>query len=179
VGKTCFVYVDDIVIATSDEDHANAVKQVLHRLIMHGMTVTVRKMQVCMDDVEYLGHTVSAGEVKLSKKHRAAISDYPRPTTKNELKRFMGLVRWFRKFVKDYSDMEAPLRACEAAKTRFDWSQDCEEAFVNLKKSLTNDTVLKMIDPKQPFIVYTDASKIGMGCVICQQAAEGGKSYPL
>jgi hypothetical protein len=176
VGITCWVYVDDILVATNKEQHLQAVEDVLKRLIQHGMTLSPKKLQVCLTHVEYLGHKVGGGVITLAEKHTRTIFDYPIPNYKKELGRFMGLTRWFRKFIKSYSDVELPLRQVEATKP-FRWNEEAQLAFTRLKEAMSSKPILKMLDPAQPLIVYTDASKDGFGCVVAQVDAVDGEEY--
>ena len=98
-----------------------------------------------------------------------AIQDWKQPTTPTEVRSFMGLASYYRKFVKDFSKISGPLTKLTKKHEKFKWTSDCEEAFQELKSKLTTAPVLTIIDGNQDLTVWTDASIRGLGAVLMQR----------
>ena len=97
-----------------------------------------------------------------------AVIDWPRPTTVTEVRSFLGLVGYYRRFVKDFSKIAAPLTRLTQKNVRFNWTDRCEEHFLLLKELLTSAPVLTLPSGDEGYTVYCDASRIGLGCVLMQ-----------
>ncbi|MCH80322.1 hypothetical protein A2U01_0001089 [Trifolium medium] len=121
-----------------------------------------------MSEVEYLGHVVSGQGVTMDQHKVQAVIDWPIPTNVKQLRGFLGLTGYYRRFIKSYATIASPLTDL-LKKDNFQWSHSAELAFLTLKKAITSAPVLVLPDFSQPFILETDASSIGIGAMLSQQ----------
>ncbi|CAA7022731.1 unnamed protein product [Microthlaspi erraticum] len=117
----------------------------------------------------FLGHIVSAEGVSVDPAKIEAIRDWPRPSSATEIRSFLGLAGYYRRFVKGFATMAQPMTKLTGKDVPFIWSAECEESFSQLKEMLTTTPVLALPEPGKPYMVYTDASGIGLGCVLMQE----------
>ena len=174
-------YLDDLVIHCDTwEEHLSHVRLVLQCLREAGLTVKARKCQFGMEQCLYLGHIVGNGMVRPEMSKVEAISAFATPRTKKEVRVFLGLTGYYRKFIPDFATIAAPLTDLtrKTAPNLVNWSQECEEAFVELKARMCSSPVLRSPDFAKPFIVQTDASERGIGAVLSQLDADGN-DYPI
>ncbi len=146
-------------------DHLDKVFQLLSQA---NLRVKVRKCQFCRRETSYLGHVIGQGRIEPAHDKVAAIFGYPRPANKKEFCAFLGLAGYYRRFVKDFLTIVAPLTNL-TKKRQLDivrWTKDCEEA------------ILKVADPKKSYILQTDASGHGGGALL-NQVAEDGLEHPV
>ena len=115
-----------------------------------------------------LGHVVSKDDIQVDLKKIKAAIDWPRPTTITEVRSFLGLVGYYRRFVKDFSKIAAPLTRLTQKNVRFNWTDRCEEHFLFLKDLLTSAPVLTLPSGDEGYTVYCEASRVGLGCVLMQ-----------
>ena len=116
----------------------------------------------------FLGHVVSKDDIQVDPKKIEAVIDWPRPTTVTEVRSFLGLAGYYRRFVKDFSKIAAPLTRLTQKNVRFNWTDRCEEHFLLLKDLLTSAPVLTLPLGDEGYTVYWDASRVGLGCVLMQ-----------
>ena len=164
-------YLDDVVIySTSWEDHIRHVHSVLQRLRGAGLTIKPKKCQFAMDHCTYLGHVVGNGEVRPEKSKIYAVEHFPTPSTKKQVRAFLGLTGYYRKFIADYANLAATLTDLtkKDAPNRVKWTTECGHAFQALKDKLCSKPILKSPDFDRQFILQTDASDRGVGAVLCQ-----------
>ncbi|EKX49778.1 hypothetical protein GUITHDRAFT_44314, partial [Guillardia theta CCMP2712] len=166
-----FAYIDDIVIATYStwEAHADHVRAVLQRCREHQVFLKREKAQFFRTSVDFLGHRVSADGVTTQHSKTAAISAWPLPTTTKQVKMFLGLASYYRKFIRNFSTIAAPLTDLLRKGAQFQWTAACQSAFDNLKQALTSQPLLHHFDPSLPTEVHCDASNVGIGGVLLQQ----------
>jgi len=98
-----------------------------------------------------------------------AIRDWPRPTNATEIRSFLGLVGYYRRFVKGFASMVQSMTKLTGKDIPFVWSTECEEGFVSLKEMLTSTPVLALLEHGEPYMVYIDASRVGLGFVLMQR----------
>ena len=98
-----------------------------------------------------------------------AIRDWPRPRNATEIRSFLGLAGYYRRFVKGFASMAKSMTKLTGKDVPFEWSPECEESFASLKAMLTSTPVLALPEPGEPYVVYTDASRVGLGCVLMQR----------
>jgi len=174
-------YLDDIAVYSSDWDqHLRDIDEVLKRLGRAQLKVKPSKCRFGQDRVTYLGHIVGNGirtpaEVKIK-----CIAEFPRPTTKSQMRAFLGLTGYYSRYVKGYSDLTAPLTNTlkgKQKKLEIPWSDDCEKAFQSLKNKLTEQPVLYAPDFEKELIVQCDASNLALGIVLSQVFE--GKEHPI
>ena len=130
--------------------------------------------------MKYLGHLVGEGQVCPLAAKIEAIQTYPKPQTKIELREFLGLISYYRKFINHLADMANPLfRALkESESDRIEWSSEKVESFEQLRKSLSSTTVLKSLNFSQPFYLQTDASGTGIEAILSQIDSRG-QEHPV
>ncbi|CAG9122098.1 unnamed protein product [Plutella xylostella] len=179
-GKV-FSYLDDIVLVDSNfESHIASLKWVLEQLKMAGLTVNMEKCQFARSSLKYLGYIVDKDGLRTDPDKVGAILNYPKPSTFTELKRFIGLASWYRRFVPNFAMVAAPLhdmtKGGKKGKT-VTWTNEAEKAFMNLKTALTSTPVLKVPDYSKEFSIQCDASNYGVGAVLIQ--AFDGTEMPI
>jgi len=170
-----FVYLDDILIASSSADeHRQHLRQVFQRLAENGMVVHKDKSLFGVDELSYLGHTVNASGVRPMATKVSAVADFPTPASKVELQRFLGMINYYHRFVPRIAQVLAPLHeATKGPGKDIIWSADCDAAFRAAKRALAAATLL--VHPSSSLLtrVVTDASNIAVGAAIEQQQANG------
>ena len=112
---------------------------------------------------------ISAGGISVDPTHIKSILCRKAPTNQTEVRSFLGLVGYYRKFVEGFSSIAKPLTQLLLKDKKFEWTEKCEGSFQELKKRLTTAPVLTMPDVTKDFVVYCDASKLGLGCVLMQE----------
>ena len=165
------VYIDDILITSSESysDHINKLQQVLARLDKAGFRANVRKCTFASDRVEYLGYDISRNGIHPQPKKVEAILKMQPPTTKKQLRRFLGMVNYYRDMWRRRSHILAPLTSLSGKTVKWNWSKECQEAFEAIKRSIARETLLNFPDFNKEFHIYTDASDYQLGSVIMQE----------
>lgn len=126
-------------------------------------------------ELEFLGHKIGGEGISTLEEKVQAVKDWPTTTNLRELKSFIGLASYYRRFVRGFSCIAAHLFRLQQKDSDFAWTSDCEQAFSCLKKALTESPILTPPDPNLLFILDTDASDVGMGAVLSQMGPEGEK----
>ncbi len=171
------VYLDDIILYSPDfTSHLQHLDKVLERLGQHGLRLRLDKCKLLQPEVKFLGHVVDSTGVRPDPDKISAVLDWPVPTTIKQVRAFLGLAGYYRRFVRGFAGVARPLnqlltgipasRKSEAQKVN--WSPECQTSFAELKTALTQAPVLAYADYSLPFIVYTDASNQGLGAVLAQ-----------
>ena len=170
VDKCCVVYLDDILIYSKDEkEHEHHLKLVLSRLNEYQLIVNVKKSKFYQLEVKYLGFIISYNSVKPDGEKVAAIRDWPVPNTVTEVRSFLGLLNYYRRFISDFTTKALPLLNLTRKDVPFAWDEKCGSSFACLKNALMTAPVLKMPDYSQPFYIWPDASQLAMGGVLTQK----------
>jgi len=171
-------YLDDILIASKDvESHLKRIKYVFDRLHYANLKVRMDKCCFFQRRVNFLGHVVSAGGYSPQEDKIKAIKHFPRPTNVKAIRAFLGLAGYYRVFIPGFSTIAEPLSRLTKVDVPFVWTTAQENAFDTLKTVLTGETILRYPDFNKEFFVETDASNIGIGCVVTQQV--DGKRVPI
>ena len=171
---TCLVYLDDIIVFGSTfQEHLLRLDGVLDKLRQANLKVKPSKCSLFSTQVQYLGHVISAEGVMPDPAKVQSVKEWPAPTNQTEVKSFIGLASYYRRFIKGFADIARPLHQLAEKGRRFRWNEECQCAFDTLKTSLVTAPVLAYPDPKKPFILDTDASDVGVGAVLSQE--EGGQ----
>ena len=181
IGGYAAAYLDDLVIFSSTwEAHLSHLRSILQRLRDAGLTAKPAKCQLGMHECVYLGHIVGNGEVRPEMQKVGAVMDFPQPTTKKDVRSFLGLTGYYRKFIPNYSTIALPLTDLTKKHTpnAVVWTTACSTAFQELKRLLTCSPVLKSPDVNRPFVLQTDASERGIGAVLSQRSADG-EEHPV
>ena len=165
-------YIDDVVVQGATwSEHNTALAAVLKRLQEAGLTAKPSKCHFGMDECTYLGHIVGNGHVRPEKGKVAAVEAFPVPKTKKDVRAFLGLTGYYRKFIPEYATIAAPLTELTKKEQPncLAWSSGCAEAFEALKRHLCTSPVLKCPNFERPFVLQTDASDWGVGAVLSQK----------
>ncbi|KAL0550368.1 hypothetical protein IC582_014876 [Cucumis melo] len=164
------VFIDDILIYSKTEaEHEEHLHQVLETLRAHKLYAKFSKCEFWLKKVTFLGHVVSSEGVSVDPAKVEAVTNWPRPSTVSEIRSFLGLAGYYRRFVEDFSRIASPLTQLTRKGTPFVWSPACESSFQELKQKLVTAPVLTVPDGSGSFVIYSDASKKGLGCVLMQQ----------
>uniref|UniRef100_A0A673WIT2 Reverse transcriptase domain-containing protein n=1 Tax=Salmo trutta TaxID=8032 RepID=A0A673WIT2_SALTR len=172
--QQCLVYLDDILAhGSSFQSALVALRSVLERVAAAGLKLHPEKCHFMRREVSFLGHRVGKEGISTMEDKVGAVRDWPTPTDQRQLKSFLGLASYYRRFVRGFSSVAAPLNRLLPKDKAFTWTGECEEAFNTLKCALIEAPVLAPPDLTLPFILDTDASNVGMGGVLAQVGPEG------
>lgn len=174
-----FVYLDDILIfSPSLQIHTQHVRQVLQRLLENRLFVKAEKCTFHAQSVTFLGSVISAEGISMDPTKVRAVTEWPQPDSRLALQRFLGFANFYRRFIRNFSQVAAPLSALTSAKTRFSWSESAQLAFDRLKSLFTSAPILVTPDASRQFIVEVDASEVGVGAILSQRSSADEKIHP-
>ncbi|XP_042010513.1 uncharacterized protein LOC121759078 [Salvia splendens] len=166
--QSVMVFFDDILIYSPTlERHTEQLHEVLSILQAHSFFVKLSKCTFCCSTVDYLGHLIEAGQLKPDPSKIEAMVAWPKPTTVKQLRGFLGLTGYYRRFIAGYASIAAPLTEL-LKKDAFAWSSLADDSFGRLKEAMTSAPVLRLPDFSKVFYVETDASDFGVGAVLLQ-----------
>lgn len=164
-----FVYLDDIIVVTSTfEEHCQILKEVLDRLSKANLRLSLEKCQLCRSELKYLGYVVNEHGILVDPEKVSAILNLPTPTNVSGVRRLVGMASWYRRFIRNFASVTAPLTALLRKSAKFNWSNECEFAFSTIKNALVSAPILSCPDFELPFYLQTDASAYGIGAVLTQ-----------
>ena len=167
--QVAVLYIDDIIVFSSTlEEHMERLGQVLTRLRSAGLTLKPTKCKLMRHKVEFLGHIVSAEGVAVDPAKIAKVIAWPTPKSLTQLRSFLGLCAYYRKFIKSFSTVAKPFYRLMEKGQAFLFCQLCQEAFNALKTALTQAPILAYPRIDAPFVLDTDASNVGIGAVLSQ-----------
>ncbi|GBG89294.1 hypothetical protein CBR_g49003 [Chara braunii] len=174
IGRFVVVYLDDILIFNNSmEEHLKHLEEVLAILKKTQLHLNLEKSEFGKDSVIYLGHRLSVAGLEPEATKIKVIRDWPQPTNIRELRTFLGLASYYRKFVPRFSIIARPLSRLTSKNVSYSWDAVCTEAFQALKEALVSYPVLHIAYPKLTFVVTTDASQYGIGAVLQQDDGDG------
>ena len=174
-------YIDDIVVySRSWEEHLDHLRQVLTRLQGAGLTVKIKKCQFGRPKVPYLGHLVGGGDLEPDPGKVQAVKEYPQPETKKDVRAFLGLAGYYRRFIPNFAAVAVPMTELtrKGQPHRVCWTQRQGDAFQKLKDILVQGPVLRVADPSKPYVLQTDASDQGFGAAL-SQVDQSGEEHPV
>ncbi|WVZ89365.1 hypothetical protein U9M48_035783 [Paspalum notatum var. saurae] len=170
LDKFVVVFIDDILVySKSEEEHEEHLRTVLTWLREHQLYAKFSKSTFWLREVSFLGHILSEKGVAVDPSKVEDVLNWKQPETVTEIRSFLGLAGYYRRFIKDFSKTAKPMTSLTKKNAKYLWDPKCEEAFTSLKKSLTSAPVLAQPDVTKPFDVYCDASGNGLGCVLMQE----------
>ena len=162
-------YLDDIIIfSETEEEHLSHIEEIFRRLEAANLKMKRSKCDFFKKHIHYLGHLISADGIRPLKDKLDTIRDMPAPCNPKEVKQFLGLVGYYRKFVPCFAALSRPLTKLTCKDKVFEWTHECQKAFNTLKESLCDQPILKYTDTKKGYTLYTDASKYGWAGVLTQ-----------
>ena len=174
-----YVYLDDILIYSPDpETHRKHVATVLERLLEHKLYVKAEKSEFHADTISFLGFIVAPGRVQMDPAKVSAVAEWPTPDSRKKVQQFLGFANFYRRFIRGFSAIAAPLHALTSSKVRFSWSLEAKAAFQDLKTRFTTAPILTMPDHRRQFVVEVDASNEGIGAILSQRSEQDGKMHP-
>ena len=168
--STCLVYLDDIIIFSQTVDeHLQRLRDVLQRLKDAGLKIKPSKCQLLRKSVLYLGHIVSEKGVEVDPKKTSCVRSWQVPNDRECLRKFLGFASYYRKFIPSFAQIASPLHSLTEKAKPWQWSQQCNEAFDQLKEKLLSPPILSFPQFDKVFVVDTDASQHGLGAVLSQE----------
>lgn len=169
-NEICLVYLDDVIIfSTSLQEHIQNLKSVFNRLRKANLKIQPDKCEFLRTEVSYLGHVVTPDGVKPNPDKIHAIKNYPIPKTATEIKAFLGLLGYYRKFIKDFADLTKPFTKCLKKDATIKYNDpEYINCFNTCKNVLINEPILQYPDYKKPFNLTTDASQYAIGAILSQ-----------
>lgn len=167
--QICLVYIDDIIIfSRTFEQHLESLDQVFERLEWAGLKLKPKKCHLFRKKVKYLGHEVSAEGIATDPEKTKAVREWPVPKTVAEVRSFLGLCSYYRRFVEEFATTAKPLTKLTEKSVPFVWKEAEQAAFDKLKHLLCTAPVLAFPDRDATFVLDTDASDVGIGAVLSQ-----------
>ena len=164
------VYIDDIIIfSTTFSEHLDDLREVLERLWRAGLKVKPSKCEFAKKKVKFLGHIVSADGIQPDPTNTDKVKNFKPPKTVKEIQQFLGLASYYRRFIKNFAHIAAPLSELTRRDKDFIWTERQQKAFEELKERLLNPPILRYPDMKKGFLLMTDASGFAIGAVLGQK----------
>jgi hypothetical protein len=169
LDKFVVVFIDDILIyPKSIQEHEQHLRVVLEKLRTHRLYAKFSKCEFWLERVAFVGHILTAEGVAVDPEKVEAVSNWQRPTNVSEIRSFLGLAGYYRRFIEGFSKIARPMTELLKKEKKFAWMENCERSFQELKQRLTTAPVLTLPDIHRDFVVYCDASRQGLGCVLMQ-----------
>ena len=163
------VFVDDILIYSKyEEDHEGHLRIVLQTLREHQLCTKFSKCEFWLTKVRFLRHVIITSRVFVDSEKVKAVMSWDRPKLVFEIRSFLGLARYYRRFIEDFSRLDAPMTRLTWKEVKFKWNDMCEKEFQELKKMLTSTPILIVPEREQRYTVYCGASKDGLERVLMQ-----------
>ena len=175
-------YLDDIIIFSKTEEHLQHLEEIFTRLCNFGLKMKREKCSFFKKHIQYLGHLVSEKGFEPLPEKLESIRKMPAPRTAKEVKQFLGLIGYYRKFVPRFTDILRPLTKLTHHNVTFEWTEQCTKAFNHLCELLMEYPILRYPDPMQGYILYMDASRIGWSGVLTQEHKNDkgkAKNHPI
>lgn len=168
-NKICMVYMDDIIIfSTSLQEHIQNLKMVFIKLREANLKIQLDKCEFLRKEVEFLGHVVTPEGIKPNKKKISAIQNFPIPKTQRDIKSFLGLLGYYRKFIKNFAKITKPMTKCLKKNEKVEHTKEFTDCFNICKNILLSEPVLSYPDFSKPFELTTDASSYAIGSILSQ-----------
>lgn len=169
IGVICLVYMDDIIVfSTSLTEHIDNLAKIFRTLEEHNLKIQLDKSEFLQKEVAFLGHIVTSEGVKPNPDKIQIIKEWPLPSNEKQLRGFLGILGYYRKFVKDFAKITKPLTNALRKGEKISHTKEFVETFERCKGILTSSNILQYPDLSKPFILTTDASNFAIGAVLSQ-----------
>ncbi|KAI3798882.1 hypothetical protein L1987_34166 [Smallanthus sonchifolius] len=170
LDKFVIVFIDDILIySKSKAEHEEHLRLVLDLLKKEQLYAKFSKCEFWLNEVQFLGHIVNEKGIHVDPAKVEAVKNWQAPKTPTEVRSFLGLAGYYRRFISNFSKIAVPLTALTHKGKPYEWGPKQVEAFQTLKKKLCEAPILTLPDGIEDFVVYCDASHLGLGCVLMQR----------
>ncbi|GJW57361.1 putative reverse transcriptase domain-containing protein [Tanacetum coccineum] len=170
LDKFVIVFIDDILIySKTQEEHVEHLRLVLELLKKEKLYAKFSKCEFWLREVQFLGHVINGNGIYIDPSKIEVVKNWKAPRTPTEVRSFLGLAGYYRRFIENFSKIAKSLTILTQKSKTFDWGEEQELAFQTLKDKLCNAPVLALPDSLEDFVVYCDASKIGLGCLLMQR----------
>ena len=167
--QVCLIFLDDVIVyGTSFGNQLERLQLVFERLRSANLILSPKKCELFQQEVAYLGHIVSQDGIAPDPSKIKSIQTWPQPSNVTEVRSFLGLCSYYRRFIKNFSAVARSLHQLTEKNKAFLWTEECIEAFYHLKQRLTQAPILAYPKPGDPYILDTDASQFGIGGVLSQ-----------
>ncbi|KAJ6846282.1 uncharacterized protein M6B38_279565 [Iris pallida] len=169
LDKFVIVFIDDILIySKNEEEHEKHLRIVLQTLREEQLYAKLNKCEFWLDQIPFLGHIISGEDISVDPKKVEAVKPWPTPKSVAEIRSFLGLAGYYRRFVEIFSRIAEPLTRLTRKEEKFNWTEKCQRAFDELKKRLISAPVLALPSGSGGYEIYSDTSGKGLGCVLIQ-----------
>ena len=169
VDQFVVVFIDDILVYSKDaQEHEQHLRIVLETLREKKLYAKLSKCDFWLKEVSFLGHIVSAEGVRVDPAKIEAVVNWKLPQNVTEVRSFLGLARYYRRFLRGFSVIASPLTKLLKKGIKFEWIDKCHNSFEQLKGMLVEAPVLTQPTPRKEYTLYSDAVGIGLGCVLMQ-----------
>jgi hypothetical protein len=160
LDKFVIVFLDDILVySKSEEEHEHHLRMVLQVIREHRLYAKLRKCSFYQNIIHYFGHIISEDEIAVDLEKIEAIKGWTPPKNVTEVRSFKGLADYYIRFIVGFSRIDHPITSLQRKGRKFQWKEECERSFQQLKHLLTSAPILRIADPNEDFIVCTDAYK--------------------
>jgi hypothetical protein len=169
LDRFVIVFIDDILVySKSLEEHEDHLRIVLQILRDKKLYAKLKKCEFWLNQVVFLGHVISKDGITVNPNKIEVVVSWDRPTNVSEVSSFLGLAGYYKRFVEGFSRIKAPLTHLTRKNAKFEWKEECEKSFQELKQRLVTALVLTIPSSSGGFVIYSDASHKGLGCVLMQ-----------
>lgn len=165
-----FHFIDDFIVATdSFEEHLAVLRKVAENLQRVGLQISAEKSRFCMSKLVFLGYVIDGNGTQADPEKVQPIVEYPQPKNVRDVRRVLGMANWYRRFIKNFSSISAPIsNLIRKSKEKFEWNEEAQAAFGQLKLALVSAPILALPNFDLPFQIECDASDLGIGAVLTQ-----------
>eukprot|EP00253_Pinus_taeda_P033189 PITA_33189 len=170
LDKFVLIFIDDILIySRSRKEHEEHLRLVLQTLREYQLYAKFSKCDFFKEEIQYLGHVITKEGIAVDPEKIRTIMEWPIPKDVADIRSFMGLAGYYRRFFEGFSRVAYPITSLQKKGKVFKWTSECQKSFEQLKHLLTTAPILSIADPNKDYVVCTDASKEGMGGVLMQE----------
>ena len=179
LDEFCVNYIDDILIfSKSFEDHLKHIRLLFQTLKNEGVKLKLIKCNLARQSIKFLGHVIENGKVHPINDNLVAIKEFERPKTKKNVRQILGKINFYRRFIDHCTQRLAPLHNLLKKDIKFEWTEECENSFNDIKLYLCSSPILAIYDRQKDIVIEVDASRLGLGAVI-KQTQEDGLLHPI